>query len=388
MRVLQFGKYYPPDRGGIETVTHGLAQSLNAAGVPCDVLCFHRENQLVEETHERHRVTRCPSVAHAFSTPLSWRSIGIFRERMTDYDVVVVHLPNPTANVALALSGYRGRVVLFWHCDVVRYPKLMRAYRPLQNWLIERADLVIGATDSHIRESDSAALLADKSIVIPFGLDPAIFTSESVDAETRRIVDDLAGRRVVLSVGRFVSYKGMAHLIDAARLLPDDYAVVLVGGGPEENAYRERIASLGLGKRVVLLGEARPARLAALYERCDVFCLPSVDRAEMFGMVQIEAMHFGKPIVSTRIPRSGTHHVNIDGETGRVVPHSDPAALAKAIDEIGSDPARQAAMAEACRRHFAARFDSEVVARRHVEAYRALLDDTVERAVSGPPASR
>ncbi len=385
MRILHFGKYYPPYPGGIETVTRTLVEHTNALGVPCDVLCFNHENVDREEQCGSYRIMRCATPATLYSTPLSWRGVTGWRAVHAAYDVVVIHMPNPTANVALWLSRFRGLVVLLWHSDVVRQRKLLTLYRPLQDWLIRRANLIIGATDAHIAASHATSSFGDKSRVIPYGLDPGVFARPT---DSRRIGDVRRwcdGRSMVLAVGRLVPYKGFRYLVEAARLLPDDTSIVIAGAGPLHDELARHIQACGVERKVLLIGEFPQGDLAMLYRLCDVFCLPSVTKAEMFGLVQLEAMWFGKPVVSTRIPGSGVPSVNVHGETGLTVEPGRPDELAKAIRTILTDPALSRRLAANGRRAIAATYRADLVAWRHVSAYAALLG---RPAPPEPPAAR
>jgi glycosyltransferase involved in cell wall biosynthesis len=135
------------------------------------------------------------------------------------------------------------------------------------------------------------------------------------------------GERIVLGVGRLIYYKGFEHLV---RAMGDVQATALIAGdGPLSGALAAEATRLGVADRVVLLGRVNEADLKACYHACDVFALPSIERSEAFGIVQLEAMACGRPVVNTRLD-SAVPHVSLDGLTGLTVPPGDPAALAAA----------------------------------------------------------
>ena len=133
-----------------------------------------------------------------------------------------------------------------------------------------------------------------------------------------------------------------------------------------------------MSDRVRFLGEVKDAELEALYRACDLFVLPSVTRQEAFGVVQVEAMSHGKPVVSTDLG-TGVGWVNQDGETGRVVRPKDPDALRDAIVELLARPTRLAAMGAAASKRARTVFSLERMIASTVALYRDVLDEDLER---------
>jgi glycosyltransferase involved in cell wall biosynthesis len=184
-------------------------------------------------------------------------------------------------------------------------------------------------------------------VVIPYGLE--IERGDAAERVTKRadaIRQDAAGRPIVLFVGRLVRYKGVDVLLEAMRGV--SATALLVGNGPERHALQRTAEQLGVADRVKFLGEVSDDELAALYRACDLFVLPSVTRQEAFGVVQIEAMACGKPVISTDLG-TGAGWVNQNGETGLVVPPRDAAALRGAIERLIGDDTLQRTMGAAAR---------------------------------------
>lgn len=374
LSVLQLGKHYPPDIGGIESVIFNLAEGLNAIGVKCDVLCSNTINKDREDNFGDYKVIRTSCLWKTFSCSISPGLISKLKEIQSRYDVITVHLPDPMANLAVFFARPKAKIVVWWHSDIVRQKFLMPFYEPLQNWLIKRADLVIGATDPHIKDSDYAELFKNKFAIVPFGIGVENLNSKLVDVKLLEVLKlRYASRKIIFSLGRLVYYKGFNVLVDAARFLPDDYVVLIGGEGDLEKALRKQIELNGLQKKVVLIGKIPQEELSTYYNFCDVFCLSSVSRAEMFGIVQLEAMSFGKPIISSRIPRSGVSCVNIDGETGFRVSPDSPEELASAIKKICGDKKLHAEMSAACLERFQKYHSREKMAKNVLEEYKKLF---------------
>ena len=160
------------------------------------------------------------------------------------------------------------------------------------------------------------------------------------------------GRKIIFSLGRLVAYKGYRYLIEAARYLTDDYVVLIGGSGPLMCELRAEIETRGVEDRVRLLGRIPDGELPAYYGACDVFCLSSVQKTEAFGIVQIEAMSCGKPVVSADIPHSGVSWVNRHGVSGLNVPPKDARALAEAVMAVAGDGRAYAGFAAGAERRY------------------------------------
>lgn len=334
MRILQLGKFYPVS-GGVEKVMYDLMTGLSGRGVDCDMLCATAKGSSRTVTVNPHaRLICCRTWAKVAATTIAPGMIFSLRRLCNDYDIIHVHHPDPMACLALFLSGYKkGKVVVHWHSDIEKQKLLLRLYRPLQRWLLRRADIVVGTTPVYIAESPCLAHIRHKAVSLPIGVDPVLPCHEQAETLRRKY----PGKKIVFSLGRLVAYKGYKYLIEAASYLTDDYVVLIGGSGALMSDLLARIESWGVEDKVRLLGRISDSDLPAYYEACSLFCLSSVQKTEAFGIVQIEAMSCGKPVVSTRIPHSGTAWVNAHGVSGINVAPGDAKALAEAIMRVADD---------------------------------------------------
>jgi rhamnosyl/mannosyltransferase len=219
--------------------------------------------------------------------------------------------------------------------------------------MLRLADRIVVASPRLAECADELSDFRHKCVSIPFGIDPEVIAlSDGVREEAARIRARL-GAPLLLFVGRMVPYKGLDVLLRAMDGI--DARAVLVGEGPLKAEWQQLAHDLGLGERVQFPGEVSNQELVALYHACDLFVLPSITRAEAFGIVQLEAMACGKPVVSTLLP-SGVPWVNRDGETGVVVPPGDVPALRTAVRSLLNDRALRLSMGENGRRRVAAEF--------------------------------
>lgn len=333
LKVLQLGKFYPV-RGGVEKVAYDLMVGLSERGVACDMLCAVSQGKSrTIPVNEYACVIGCHTWLKAASTMISPTMISTLREIHHKYDIVHVHHPDPMACLALFLSGYKGKVILQWHSDIQRQKQLFKLYYPLQQWLLRRADRIIGTTPVYLSESPHLQGFQQKTICLPIGVEPMCPDPEAVASIKR----NYPGKKIVFSLGRLVVYKGYGFLIAAAQYLKDDFVILIGGTGELKEELQKEINELKLQHKVKLLGRISDEDLPAYYGACDVFCLSSIQKTEAFGIVQIEAMSCGKPVVATNIPQSGVAWVNAHGVSGLNVMPGNARELAQAIESITVD---------------------------------------------------
>lgn len=329
MRVLQLGKFYPI-KGGVEKVMYDLMSGLSESdyGIDCDMLCGNVEHGSRRMRLNGHAQIICSrTMFRLASTMITPSMILTLRKECRHYDLIHVHHPDPMAALALYCSGYKGKVVLHWHSDVLKQRLLLKLYKPLQDWLIRRADRIVCTTPVMKEESSYLQDVQDKTIVIPIGIEPLEVKMNSVKVVRKQY----KGKKIVFSLGRLVEYKGYPYLIEAAKYLPDNYVVVIGGEGPLWDDLNRQVIESGLRKKVVLLGFIANEQRQAYYGACDVYCMSSILKTEAFGIVQIEAMSCGKPVVATNIGGSGVSWVNKHGYSGLNVEPRNAKALAEAI---------------------------------------------------------
>ena len=172
-RLLITGKAYDPHIGGIETVMQQTAEYMRRYA-KTKVLCCRDDFGLTKkEKVHGVPVTYAGSFGTVASCPVSLSYFGEFRRKVMLSDAVELHLPFPLCDLALLLSGYKGRVIVAWHSDVIRQKALLRLYRPLRRRLLKRADAILVATKAHIDSAPDLQQFRDKCVVVPYGIDPA-----------------------------------------------------------------------------------------------------------------------------------------------------------------------------------------------------------------------
>jgi rhamnosyl/mannosyltransferase len=368
MRVLHLGKYYDPYMGGIETHLSMLCMGLLESH-EVEVLVCNTDRRTVHETVGGVRVTRAGAWARAFSTHLTPALVTELSSR--SYDVLHLHTPNPMGMLAYVMARKpRGHhLVVTHHSDVVRQVRMRRWLDPLFSRVMCRADVILATSAGYAATSRELAPHRERVRVIPYGIDLDPYVSPD-HASAAKELRARFGQRVVLGVGRLIYYKGFDVLLDAIARI--DAHLVIVGDGPLRQSLEKRAGELGIARRVTFAGEVHQKDMPAWYRAADVFAFPSVARSEAFGIVQLEAMASGIPVVNTSLD-SGVPDVSLDGETGLTVPPLNPITLAEALERLLSDGAWRARLGAAGRERAAAVFSKQRMLRAHEELYQELV---------------
>lgn len=372
MRVLQLYKDYFPVLGGIENHIRMLAEGLRPLGVDVRVLVTNTGKETVTETIGGVPVTKTGRQVNVSSAPVSLGFFPAVRRLEQGVDIAHAHMPYPPGELAQLLLGRSRRFVATYHSDIVRQRVLGALYRPVLQQVLRATDLIAVSNPVYIQDSPFLRRHADKCRVIHFGVDLGRFVrTPAVTEQAQAWRARFPGKSLILFVGRLRHYKGVNVLIEAMRDVSDAQALV-VGVGPMAATWRQQAGAAGLLDRIAFLGELSNEDVLAVFHAADLFVLPSTNRAETFGIVQIEAMACGLPVICTELG-TGTSYVNQDGRTGLVVAPNDAAALARAINTLLADPGLRQAMAAAGRRRVAEQFSIAAMLRQILAFYQEAM---------------
>ena len=315
MRVLHFFKTYLPDSvGGIEQVIFQLCESGAQHGVEGQVLTLSADPTPPVVQLGHHEVHRARLDIQFASTGFSLSVFKQFRELAAEADVVNYHFPWPFMDLVHFASGVNKPSVVTYHSDIIRQKHLLKLYRPLMNRFLASADRIVAASPNYLHTSDVLQQFQDKTRVIPYGLNKAGYPqadNERMDHWRQKL-----GDKFFLFVGVMRYYKGLHILLDAVKDAP--FPVVIVGSGPVEDELKEQARQLGL-TNVHFLGAIPEIDKVALLKLCYGLVFPSHLRSEAFGVSLLEGAMYGKPLISSEIG-TGTSYINIDQQTGIVVP--------------------------------------------------------------------
>jgi glycosyltransferase involved in cell wall biosynthesis len=370
--ILHVGKYYYPYRGGIESVTASLARGASILGHNVSVVCFN--NTLVENEQfiDGVYVFRSPISLLIASQPLGYKYFYKCLFMMDGADIVHLHTPNMLGAIAVLFIPKNKNLIVHWHSDVINKGIFGLLLRPLEYLLLRRADIIVATTAIYAEASRTLLPFINKTAIVPIGVpDPNVklFNSQ-LNCELEK---KISGRKIILSIGRLVPYKGFSLLIEAIKYLSEDTVIVIVGTGPLLTELQLAISNRGVQDRVLLVGKLSDSELRALFMCAKLYCLPSINRAEAFGVVLLEAMAYGLPIVASEISGSGVSWVNQHGVSGLNFPVGDAKALANSCNEILTSESFRTKLSHGARKRFLAEFTEELSVKRMLKIYDQLL---------------
>jgi rhamnosyl/mannosyltransferase len=368
-RILHVNKLYSPYIGGVETVLQNLAEGI-APRCEQEILVCQPRGFARREMVNGVRVHRAGSLGIWWSMPISLSYPLAFRRMASQCDLVHLHHPFPLGELSALAFGGGVKTVLTWYSAIVRQKNLARLYRPFLERLLDRVDAITLIFPGAERSSPVLDKFAHKCHVIPPGIEVGQY---DLDEEMRVEAEFLRtryGSNLILFAGRLVYYKGLPLLIAA---MPDIRGQLLIAGhGPLLEPLKNLCAEKGVSDRVHFLGKLDDQKLKAAFHACDVFVLPSTHPSEAFGMVQLEAMACGKPVVNTNVP-TGVPYVSLHGETGLTVEVGDSRALAGAIGKLLEDGDLRRTLGENGRRRVLKEFTVEIRAERTFHLYEKVL---------------
>ena len=375
MRIAQVSPWFSPHFGGVESHVRSLSRELARRGHEVTVVTSQHDRTLsAEETVDGFRVIRVRPRFIFMQTPITPRMRGSLRALSAD--VVHAHSPPPLAShYAGAVASERGiPYVVTYHCDV-ELPSAFGSVvesiyrRSLGADTLRNANQVIVTTRTYA--ATSRAIWRYNPSVIPNAVDHRRFRPDVDGSAVRAKLRIPPEVPIVLLVGRIVPHKGVEHFVEAARYVPDARFLV-AGGGSSLDAMKRLALSMGVADRVRFLGRISDDRLPEVYAACDVFVLPSVSRLEAFGIVALEAMSTGKPVIVADIP--GVREMIEDGRDGLLADPVNPRDLAEKIRRLLSDPKARRTMGARGREKVLESFSIERVTDRIEAVYRAILD--------------
>ncbi|KAF2510788.1 glycosyltransferase [Flavobacterium zhairuonense] len=332
MKVVQLVKYYDPCQGGMESVVKNLVEGVVDCSEDIDFTVYSNNHlkSFVKVKKYIGRITILKEITPIFlkSQPLNLRYPAL-KKLIYENDIIHHHYPFPTMEVSLLwyLKKVKNKkLIITWHANIKnsRWSWIEKFYNPIIKKLLDRADYIIVTSPQLFEASDILKNYKEKTKVIPLSFDPSYKILTGKEMPENRNFE-------LLFVGKLRKYKGVEYLINAIKTLP--VKLTIVGNGEELETLREQVKELDISHKVVFVTNANDAQLAQIYKNSDLFILPSINEAEAFGVVQLEAMANGLPVINTNL-ESGVPYVSLNDFSGITVEPKSSENLRMAISKI------------------------------------------------------
>ncbi|MBW2660224.1 MAG: glycosyltransferase [Deltaproteobacteria bacterium] len=369
----------------MENFLKDLLPALYKKGAEISAIVHHhagsaKTNKELEKTKWLHRVPSYGSILYAPVSPLfPFRLNNLVKSFRPD--IIHVHMPNTSA-FWLLLLGRAQKIpwVIHWHSDVVAstIDTRMRAaytlYRPMEQLLLSKCSAIISTSHNYLDSSTPLQPWTRKCVVIPLGLDPKRFPCLDSGEKNRPKTLWRKGREFrVLAIGRLTYYKGHEILIRAAVKIPN-IQILIVGHGSNRTKLNKLITKLQVEDKVTLCGMLPQPVLRTIMSETDCFCLPSVERTEAFGLVLLEAMHYGKAVIASNVPGSAIGWIVENGKTGFLFEPGNVSGLSHLLRDLSKSPEMHKAMGRSGKIRFDSTFHIDMAAARTIDLYKQILD--------------
>jgi len=353
---------YHPDIGGIETIVKQYAECLSKSfDVTVLTSSGSKRFKTVIEYINGVRIIRCPSFGIFFSMPISITLFMTLISSRHKYDVIHFHEPFPIASF-IGIFPKKCKYIVTWHSDIIKQKLLKNFIEFFQKKLCNKSDIILTTSPNLIEFSSVLKHFRNKIKVQPLTIDP-----EEYDINIPENKYDYA-----LYIGRLSYYKGINFMLKAYEKSDSKIPLYIVGDGEKE--IRDDINSFikKSSKEIVFINRYVSEDDKKCYlKNCKYLIFPSIYPSEAFGLIQLEAMIYSKPVINTSLP-TGVPWVSVHNITGITVQVNDEEELKKAINDFSSDKLVET-YGKAARQRVENMFSDKVVLNNLLQIYKELL---------------
>lgn len=370
--IVHILKWYPPSIGGIERVAEFCADAARTAGHDVTVVACAKDEVPAGRTVTPTGVVveRLTSLGILLSMPIAPALPLAIAKTIGKADLVHFHEPYPAGTLSLLMLPKPPKLVVTWHGDILRQKRLKPYAEWFQNRLASRADAILTTSERMAPGSLVLQRHVSRLRILPFMIDMTVWDAERDRPERVRETRKRWGGRFAFACGRLIPYKGFDYLIDA--VAGTDLRVVIVGEGPLRQSLQDQAKERGVADQVVFAGAVDDQTVRDLYFACEFFAMPSSNQGEAFGLVQLEAMAAGRPVINTLLQTS-VPDVSRDGISGLTVPPRDAAAFRQAMLRLWNDEDLREKLAAGALAAVRERFERSKVLHRLVAFYDDIL---------------
>ncbi|KTD30167.1 glycosyltransferase family 4 protein [Legionella maceachernii] len=368
MKILHVYKTFLGDAfGGVERVIAQIVRNPQS-NFHHTILSLSPDPEPKELEYLGIKIIRYKESLNIASNSISFSLLKDFRKIAQQADVIHYHFPWPFADVLHLFSRTQKPAIVTYHSDIVRQKFLFYLYRPLMHHFLKSIDTIVATSPNYFSTSPVLQKFREKVTVIPIGLNK---TNYSMVTDARQAYwRNLYGDKFFLFIGVMRYYKGLHILLEAAQ--GTSFPILIVGSGPIEEELKMQAKELGL-TNIHFLGRLAEEDKIALLQLCLSVIFPSHLRSEAFGVSLLEGAMFGKSLISSEIG-TGTSYINVDGETGLVVPPGDSLALRNAMQFIWDNPDKATVMGEKAAERYWSLFTADKMVAEYERLYRGIAN--------------
>ncbi len=359
-KVTHITRYAYPHIGGIEAVISQINESLPNEQFEKEVLCCSNTEKSSIEKGVKYN--RCKYLfefaANTISPEFIWKLSRV------NTDILHYHMPFIFAVIAhfIARPKYK-KLYITYHGAIVGYDKYMRPFWGIYKHFYKIADKIHVLSPTIINSDPILSENKEKCEIVPYGVDLKLDYNQE---EVNKIKEKYKNKKIILAIGRFVKAKGFSYLIQAMQNVEEAF-LLIIGDGPLKKDFESYINENNLKDKVILLGSISDKKTKNNYiQASDIFV--SSSQQESFGIVLLEAMRLGKPIINTNLG-TGVNYVSINNETGLTVEPKDSEELANAMNKLIQDNSLSIILGQNSRKRVENIFSFDLIKDRYKNLY-------------------
>ena len=305
MKILYISKFFPPEHGGIETLSKNICDFFFDKKIDIEVISFSKKKTYISKKNI-YKVFYFKPFLSLFSAPISLGIIMYLFKNFRKYDYIHIHTPNPLIELSLVFLPIKNLIVS-WGSDIINQKILKFFFKPIQYILLKKSKKIICLSKNYLNYSQDLKSFKHKIIIIP----------PLIKKNLKKFNQFKSVKKInIVTVGRLVNYKGHNVAISAMKHLPSKFILTIIGDGVNKKKLLNQISDLYLKKRVRVLDKVNDKIKIKILKKSSVFLMCSTSRAESFGIAILEAISYGLPLIISNIKGSGMNDMIINNYNG------------------------------------------------------------------------
>lgn len=363
MKILQINKFYNPEIGGVETVVQQYSETA-CKSYEVTVLCASKNLKLktTKESLNNVNIIRCGSLGTFFSMPVSFSFIIYFLRIYKQYDILHFHEPFPLASILSPFISRKKKIVITWHSDIIKQKFLKSAVEFFQRKMCEKADIITTTSPNLLNSSKVISKYKNKSYILPLGLTISNYTQSNLEGE------------YILYIGRLSYYKGIEVILNAFEKSTSKLPLYIVGDGDDKIISKINLVKANSSKKIVFINRfVSEEEKREFLLNCAFLVFPSIEESEAFGIIQLEAMISGKPVINTSL-NTGVPYVSLHDQTGLTVKPKCINELSNAINLLSDDVSKRNSFGENAIKRVNDKFSNVILFDKLRNIYKGLIN--------------